>query len=202
MRTKLVSLAPLFRSRTQAELLGAIYLRPTQSWTLASLARELDFAPSTLHAEIRRLEQAELITVTEIGRSRVLTPNLDHPIAEPLMEILQYAFGPRAVVAEEFSTIPGAERVLIFGSWAARQLGQAGPVPQDIDVLVVGDAERSAVYAAADRAQERLGLPVNPVLVSLRRWVDAADALIRQIRANPVIDLSPKSTGERSEAVG
>jgi hypothetical protein len=31
--------------------------------------------------------------------------------------LLEVTFGPKVVVAEEFA-IPGAEQVLIFGSWA------------------------------------------------------------------------------------
>src|SRR5487761_252928 len=56
---------------------------------------------------------------------------------------------PRVVIAEEFARIPGISRLLIFGSWAARHSGEPGPVPNDIDVLVVGDADRGAVYAAS-----------------------------------------------------
>jgi len=46
-------------------------------------------------------------------------------------EILEYIYGPRAVIAEEFSSIPGVKRLLIFGSWAARHSGVPGLVPHD-----------------------------------------------------------------------
>lgn len=190
MRSSVSRLVPIFRSHTQAELLAAIYLRPEQRWTLASLARELEVSPSTLHAEIHRLEQAGLINASEIGRARMLTPNPDHPIFEPLTEILSYLFGPQAVIAEEFATLPGVERVLIFGSWAARMSGEPGPPPHDLDVLLIGDSDRADVYAAADRAQQRLGMPVNPVLASASRWTASSDGLIREIRASPVIEIA------------
>jgi DNA-binding transcriptional ArsR family regulator len=194
MRRETGSIAPIFRSDTQARLLACLFLRPQVPWTLASLARELGLSASTLHSEVRRLEDAELVTVTQVGRSRILHPNAAHPLARPLTEILEYVYGPRAVIAEEFSAIPGVIRLVIFGSWAARHAGVSGPVPRDIDVLVVGDADRSAVYAAADRAQARIGLPVNPVLASNRRWEASADGLIRQVKSSPMIDL----TGELS----
>ncbi|MEO3856301.1 hypothetical protein [Acrocarpospora sp. B8E8] len=60
-----------------------------------------------------------------------------------------------------------------------------------IDVLVVGDADRTTVYAAADRSQTRIGMPVNPVLACPRRWHTADDALIRQIKSSSTIDLTP-----------
>ncbi len=101
-------MVPLFRTRTQAELLAAVYLRRERHWTLASLSRELNTSPSTLHAEVKRLEEAELITATEVGRSRILEPNLKHPVSKPLIEILSYMYGPQAIIAEEFADIPRA----------------------------------------------------------------------------------------------
>jgi len=80
--------------------------------------------------------------------------------------------------------VSGAEKVLIFGSWAARYAGVAGPPPQDIDVLVVGKVDRADVYDAADRSHVRLGIEVNPVVRSAKQWTDEADALVAQIRAS------------------
>jgi hypothetical protein len=186
-------MVPIFRTDTQAELLACLYLRPNQTWTLADLARELDVAASTLHAEVERLERAGLTATFRVGRSRVVRANLDHPMAQPLITILDFIYGPNVVIAEEFSAIPSLSRLVIFGSWAARHAGELGHVPNDIDVLVVGDADRGAVYAAADRAQQRTGVPVNAVLASKRRWESAADALIRQIKAAPFIDLTDQA---------
>jgi hypothetical protein len=117
----------------------------------------------------------------------------------PLTEILEYLYGPGVVISEEFGSIPDIEHLLIFGSWAARRSGEPGPPPHDIDVLVVGTAERGEIYAAADRAQVRIGLPVNPVLASRRRWQSASDALIRQIKASPTIDLTPTDAGRTED---
>jgi hypothetical protein len=120
----------------------------------------------------------------------LLEADFTHPIAQPLVEILRYFYGPTTVIAEEFRSVAGIEHLLIFGSWAARHAGDAGPPPNDVDVLVVGTASRSDVYAAADRSQQRIAIPVNPVLASTERWKAASDALIRQIKSSPTIDLT------------
>ena len=52
--------------------------------------------------------------------------------------------------------------------------------------FVVGEAGRRDMYEAAERAEQRLGLPVNPVLCSEQRWLAAADPLIQQIRVSPL----------------
>jgi predicted nucleotidyltransferase len=107
------------------------------------------------------------------------------------------------VVADEFEGLKGAERVLIFGSWAARYLQQPGGPPNDLDVLVVGQPSRGDVYDAADRAQQRLGMPVNPVVRGAEAWRQASDPLIQQIQSGPfVVVLIPDdaSRGEPSQA--
>ena len=75
--------------------------------------------------------------------------------------------------------------MVVFPSWAARPHGEAGPLPADIDVLVVGDGiDRPEVYAAADRAEARLVMAVNPVLRPAGLWTDAAgDALLTEIQS-------------------
>src|SRR5205814_314206 len=79
--------------------------------------------------------------------------NSGNRLVEPLAELLFLSWGPLQVVADEFSKLDGTERVLIFGSWAARYLQRPGPPPHDLDVLVVGRPTRESVYDAADRAQ-------------------------------------------------
>lgn len=91
------------------------------------------------------------------------------------------------VVLEEFAGL-GATHILIFGSWAARLTGEAGPPPSDIDVLVVGDhLVREDSYAAAERAEARLGRSVNPVVRSTEAWADpTTDPLLDEILRRPV----------------
>ena len=109
---------------------------------------------------------------------------MDHRPPRGLTLLLKITFGPRAVLAGEFA-IRGAEQVVIFGSWAARYEGQAGPPPNDIDLLVVGKGDRADVYDAADRANARLGIEVNPVVRTAKQWADAQDDLVAQINESP-----------------
>jgi len=81
---------------------------------------------------------------------------------------------------------------VVFGSWAARYHGEVGALPADIDVLVVGDGlDRAEVYAAAERAEARLGMAVNPVLRPAGSWTDTAgDALLTEIQSRPYVDVT------------
>ncbi len=180
---------PIFRSRHQADLLTWLLLHPDREYTTTELARRFDIPLTTLHREVQRLETATILRSRTVGRSRLLRANLDHPSAAALTRLLELTFGPHTVIEDEFAGISGVDHVLIFGSWAARYHGAEGPPPGDIDVLVVGTPSRTDVYEAADRAQERLGMQVNPVLRSPGQWTSAADSLVQQIRASPSVDV-------------
>lgn len=184
MRSYGPALMPVFRSQHQAELLMWLLLHPEQEYGVTEMAARLGVPLSTLHREVIRLDEAGLVNSRAQGRNRLIRANVDHPAAKALTQLLEITFGPRAVIAEEFA-IDGAEQVVIFGSWAARYEGQAGPPPNDIDVLVVGKVDRADLYDAADRANARLGFEVNPVVRTAKQWADPEDALVAQIKESP-----------------
>jgi DNA-binding transcriptional ArsR family regulator len=186
MRSEGPALLPVFRSKHQAELLMWLLLHPEQEYGVTDLSERLGVPLSTLHREVVRLNEAGLITSRALGRNRLIRADTSHPAARSLAQLLEVTFGPKAVIAEEFS-VRGVEQVLIFGSWAARYIGEPGPPPRDIDVLVIGKVDRADVYEAAERAQARLGIEVNPVVRSAKRWDDPADALIAQVKASPFV---------------
>ena len=187
MRSAAPALLPVFRSKLQADILAALLLNPEREYSLTDLAQRFDAPLSTVHGEVRRLTEAGLLRRRNVGRSAMVQANPDNRLVEPLAEVLFLSWGPLQVVADEFSSLDGAERVLIFGSWAARYLQRPGPPPGDVDVLVVGGPTRESVYDAADRAERRLGMPVNPVIRAADVWRDAVDPLIQQIQSGPLV---------------
>ena len=202
MRSAAPALLPVFRSKLQADILAALLLNPEREYSLTDLAQRFDAPLSTVHGEVRRLTEAGLLRRRNVGRSAMVQANPNNRLVEPLAEVLFLSWGPLQVVADEFSSLDGAERVLIFGSWAARYLQRPGPPPGDVDVLVVGGPTRESVYDAADRAERRLGMPVNPVIRAADAWRDAVDPLIQQIQSGPfVVVLVPdEATGEKPPA--
>jgi len=202
MRSEAPPLLPVFRSRHQADLLTVLFLLPDQDHTATELAARVGVPLTTAHRELQRLEEAGLLVGRPVGRSRLLRANTAHRAFGPLAQLLLVSFGPHVVVAEEFASIPRATAVIIYGSWAARYDGIAGPPPGDIDVLVVGAPDRGDVYAAAERAEARLGIPINPVVRSMARWQSGDDPLVQSIRAQPFLDLTDHhgTTGNQSAA--
>lgn len=186
MRSEAPALLPIFRSQAQGEILALLLLHPDQEFSLTDLSRRVNAPLTSIHREVERLVKAALVAERHVGRNRMVRANPAHPASGPLARLLELSFGPQHVIAEEFAAIAGASEVLIFGSWAARHAGEAGTVPRDVDVLVVGEGvARAEVYQAADRAQDRLGLPVNPTIRTPAQWADGSDPLSAQIRSSP-----------------
>jgi DNA-binding transcriptional ArsR family regulator len=186
MRTEAPALMPILRSQQQAELLTALLLHPDSEYTITELSRTLRVPLTTAQREVNRLSEAGLVTERRVGRTRVVRANPASRYHRPLTELLTLAFGPHVVIREEFTKVP-ALGVAIYGSWAARYHGIAGPPPADVDVLVVGEPSRAEVYDAAEQAEQRVGFPVNVTLCSPERWMAASDALIQQIRSAPLV---------------
>jgi DNA-binding transcriptional ArsR family regulator len=186
MRSDAPALLPILRSRHLAEILTVLLLHPDVEYTLTELAATLGLPLTTVQREVTRLSSAQLIRDRRVGRSRLVSADLSSRYARPLTELVTLAFGPHFVIGEEFGSL-SAVAVAIYGSWAARYEGIEGRPPHDVDVLVIGEVSRRDAYEAAERAEQRLGLPVNPVLCSVARWLAAADPLIQQIRTAPLV---------------
>ncbi|MGH3303365.1 MAG: MarR family transcriptional regulator [Streptosporangiaceae bacterium] len=203
MRSAAPPLLPTFRSRLQADILAALLFDPEEEQSLTDLARRFDAPLSTVHGEVARLTEAGLLRRRSVGRSALVRANTQNRLIKPLTDLLFLSWGPVQVVAGEFAELSQAERVIIFGSWAARYLGRTGPAPHDLDVLVVGQPARGSVYDAADRAQQRLRMPVNPVIRSAASWATAGDPLVQQIQSGPFVAvLEPDGTAAEKALTG
>jgi len=204
MRSEAPALLPVFRSRLQADVLAATLLHPEREYTITDLARRFNTPLTTVHGEVKRLTKAGLLSQRNVGRSALVRANPRNRLVQPLTQLLILTWGPVQVVAEEFANLDGAQQVVIFGSWAARYLDVPGPAPNDLDVLVLGQPRRGAVYDAADRAQHRLGMAVNPVIRPTSAWREADDPLVQQVRSSPhVVVLMPEDgTDGTAEVLG
>ena len=144
-----------------------------------------------MHTEADRLITAGLVRETRRGRARLLRAETSGPVSRALTDLLAVTYGPLPVLTDLLSEVVGVDQAFIYGSWAARYLGEPGPVPQDVDVLAVGTASDDDLYDAARRAEQRLEREVNISGVSLQYWEnpDPADSFMRHIRERPLVKL-------------
>jgi DNA-binding transcriptional ArsR family regulator len=192
------ALLPLLRSRAHGELLAWLYLHPDAEYSTVELAARVGLSQSTVSREADRMVASGLVQERRVGRNRMLSAATDTILTRPLTDLLAVTFGPLPVLSELVAAVPGVDEAHIYGSWAARYAGDPGPLPRDIDLLVVGDADPDDVYDAARAAESRLAREVNVTLVSADRWRAAeGEPFLAEIRRRPMVSLQQEKGSGR-----
>lgn len=174
----------------QGEILAALLLQPDREFTMAELSVLTGSAPSQVHGEVTRLTIAGWALDRRVGRTRLIRAATEHSMYEPMVQILELSYGPLVVLPEILARMGQVREAYIYGSWAARYLGEEGSAPRDLDVLLVGSPSRREMTAAATEASSRLGLEVNIARVDTRAWEQETDGFVATVMARPHVALA------------
>ena len=191
MRSGPPPLLPLLRSRVQGDLLALLYLHPDRDYSLTEAAALIGASVKAVHAEAARLIAAGFVNDSRRGNVHLIRSATDTPVSRPLTELLAVTYGPQPVLTDLLRDAKGITHAFIYGSWAARYLGEPGPVPNDVDVLVVGTTDLDDLDEIARAAQNRLGRPVHVRRVRPAAWAspDPADPFLASVRDRPLVQL-------------
>lgn len=161
-----------------------VLLDPPCEQSVADLARRLRVHHATVSREVDRLEAAGLFRTHRLGTMRLVRADPGSPVLCEVRSLALKAFGPPLVLAEALAPVDGVEAAWIYGSWAE---GVAGPPPQDLDMMVVGEPDRNQVSQAAQVVTERLGRPVHALVRSPKAWEGAEDGFLAKVRQGPMV---------------
>lgn len=154
---------------------------------MTGLAERTGGSVPAVQREVSRLERAGVLRSRRVGGTRLVSAAPDSPYEPELSGLVRKVFGPAAIIGELLDGLPGVEAAFIYGSWAERYQGTEGPPPTDIDVLVVGGADRDEIDRVARDAGHRLGRPVDILLRSRERWAHGDDGFAQTVRAGPLV---------------
>ncbi|MDQ2845823.1 MAG: MarR family transcriptional regulator [Actinomycetota bacterium] len=185
-------LAPIFRSGTQLQILGATYLEPGRHFTMPELVERSGRPQPTVAREVERLIGAGLLDSELRSGRRSVWAASGSPIFDELHSILLKTIGPKAVLEERFAGLHGVERAMIYGSWARRYHGEAGVFPQDLDLLVMGSGSVGKIRAEADAATRTLGRDVDVTVLTSTEWDAAQGGFIDHVKNGPLVELELK----------
>lgn len=180
-------LAPLFRSDGQARLLAELLLGEVEL-SVQELADRVGLAYPTVWKEVRRLVQAQILRERIVGRRKVFAANPESPLTQPVREILLVSAGPVPLLKQALEDVPGVDSAFVFGSFAARLQGMSGDAPNDIDVMVVGEPDPLAVYAACREVGDQVHRAVNATILTVDEW-RGGSAFLAEVMSSPIVPL-------------
>ncbi len=182
-----MSISKLLFGSSRSRILAVLLLHPDESYHLRALARLAGISPGTLHRELRKLEDAGLITRASTGNQVRFQADRLCPVFEDLAALLKKTIGLTDVLREALTDL--AERIefaVVFGSVAKGREHRRS----DIDLLVIGDVEFNEIVLALHGAQEILGREINPLIHSRASFcaaIGANDRFLRSILRDPLI---------------
>jgi predicted nucleotidyltransferase len=142
-----------------------------------------------VYKEVARLVEGGYIGEIQRGNTRLLRAVEDSALTPTLTDLFALTYGPLPVLTDLLTGIDGIREAYIYGSWAARYLGEPGRIPNDVDVLVVGDVDRDRLYGIGLEAQDTLRREVNIRRVFPETWAAAADSFLKHVKERPLVKL-------------
>jgi predicted nucleotidyltransferase len=182
-------LTPFLRSDAQGAVLAETLLDPTAELTISEVARRAGVLPAVAHREVTRLIDADVLRDRREGNNRLVRANTEHPLWLLMSQIVMETYGPAPLLRNLLTELPGIREAYIYGSWAARRVGQPGPPPRDIDVLVVGNPSRTDLLDVADAAQQKLHTEVNIHTTTPEAWAAKKEPFLVTVASRPRITL-------------
>lgn len=172
-----------------ARVLAAVYLAP-EELHVRGIADRTRLPYSVVQREVDRLEEARAIRSTSFAATRIVRPNESYPYHRELHALLLKAYGPHEVLAGLLEGEPGVRSAFIYGSWASRYLGETGPVPEDIDVVLVGDVAPRRVEELEAEAEDKLGLHVQLTVLPEREWEAPTHGFTKTVRQRALVQIA------------
>lgn len=163
-------LTPFVRSDAVGALLAEVLGHPDREGSLHEVSRRTGVRLPVVHREVGGLVEGDVLCSRQEGRNRLVHANRDHPLYTLTGDLIAATYGPVSVLRDAFEEVQGVEQILIYGSWAARRAGEARAYPNDIDVLVIGEAPRRVLTEITATVGEQLDIPVNITRMSRGDW--------------------------------
>lgn len=188
MRTNTADrLATALFGKGKRAILALLFTHPDRRFYLREIARAAGTTPSVLQRDLASLTEAGILERANEGRQVYFRANEACPIFPELKGLVTKTFGIGDVLRAMLE--PHAARIalaFIYGSVASgTQTGKS-----DIDLLIVGHLELSAIAQGLLDAEAGLGRPINPTLYTEKEFRDKAQSghhFVTTVLSRPIV---------------
>lgn len=176
------------RSAVRRAVLERFFTRRGLERHVRELAREIGFTAQAVSRELDLLERAGVLRSTTVGRVRRYRLDERSAVSRDVRSLFQKTIGLESRLRESLARVRGVEEAFIYGSYARGD----DVATSDIDVMVVGTADRRELAEAVVSVERDLGREVHVAMYSrsdLTRLRRRRDPFIRDVFAGPRVPL-------------
>lgn len=162
------ALADVLFTPVQQRVLGLLFGQPSRRFQSAELIRLARSGTGATHRLLQRLAETGMVRASTEGHQKYYQANADAPVFEELHGLIRKTVGLAGPLQEALAPLRARiQAAFVYGSVASGQ----DQADSDIDLMVIADdLDYPTLFEALQAAEQRLGRPVNPNLMTLDRW--------------------------------
>lgn len=157
----------LFISKVRIKILQLFYLHPDVPYHIRGVVREIDEEINAVRRELLRLEEIKLLKSEKKG-NRLYFSILDtFPFFSEIQSIIYKTFGLGGEIIRSTKELGDVKFAFLTKSYT-KGIKEGG---QDIDLLLIGKVNVSALSAAVARAERQTGREINYTVLKQSEFV-------------------------------
>ena len=154
------------------QLLATLLLRPDERFHVRELGRMTGFSPGSIHRELRIMAESGLLLRERVGSQVFYQANRVCPIYAELAAIFRKTIGLANILQDAlWGASDKIDFAFVFGSMASGQQTSSS----DLDVMILSDLALLDVVRALSPLQQELGREINPVAMTVSRFLAQLD---------------------------
>jgi predicted nucleotidyltransferase len=186
--TPRVSVADALFTKSQQRVLAVLFGNPHRSFYANEVIDLAGVGSGAAQRELAKLEGADLVTVTRVGKQKHYQANAASAVFEPLRELIRKTSGLASVLLSTLAPVAADIRAaFVYGSMAKGE----DSATSDVDLMVISESLAYAdLFALLEEASTQLGRTVNPTVYApeeLAKRVRQKNSFVTRVLAQPKI---------------
>lgn len=157
-------LSSLISSKTRIKLLLRFFVNPAREGYLRSIANEFGESTNSVRLELNRLSEAGLLKSEAKGNKRIFKANDTHPMFQQIHSMVLNHLGVDQLIDHVVTRLGNVSKVYLEGELAK------GINSDIIDLIVVGDIDKTYLVKVCDKAEEMLGKKIRYLVYGTKEW--------------------------------
>ena len=154
-------------TKTQQKVLSILFGKPDETFYLNEIVRMAGVGKGSVMRELEKMQEADLISKSQIGNQNHFQANKECPIYHELSSIVRKTFGIAGVIKQALLLLDKEiDYAFVYGSIAKGEERSKS----DIDLMIVTPSlEYTEVIDVLIEAEKSLGRPINPTIYTSKQ---------------------------------